>query len=468
MRVCIINEFFYPDETGGTGTVLSELAAALRRDFPDVQIDVITSVNLYRAQTVRLDAYEEWENTRIFRLPTPHASFRSTRHRLAANAKFGLAALGKLLRLGRYDLVLIGTAPPTLAMVASAYKALTKTPYLYVVYDLDPDRAVQMGVLPARSPITRLLRSWQKSWMKKADQVVVLGRCMREYVMRHYDLPPEQVQVIPIGGDHEAIQPLSPRTRFRAAHSLNGFVVCYSGNFGRYHDFDTVLDAAKHLQTAEPTVQFALVGGGAQKEHIERRVREEQIGNVTLLPFVPKEDYSDLLASADVSLVTLEPGMEGLCVPSKFYSILASGRATIATVSAGSEVARVLAEAGCGLQVAQGDAAYLVRAVSHLLHHPAETARMGCNARAVLEEKYTNRHVAALYYQAMCRATHHSFSPATLPISVARLPTSGVFRYASPDDAEKKAAVATTAASPSLPPCSRPSVHNFAQKDTRS
>ncbi len=442
MRVCIVNEFFYPDETGGTGMVLSELAAALRRDFPSVQIDVVTSVNLYRDQSARLDAYEEWEGTRIFRLGTPHAGFRSTRHRLMVNARFGMAALGKLLQLGRYDLVLIGTAPPTLAMAASAYKRLTKTPYLYVVYDLDPDRAVRMGVLPAHSPVTRLLRRWQKSWMQKADQVIVLGRCMREYVLSQYNLPPEQVQVIPIGGDHEAIRSLSPCTRFRAAHKLSGFVVCYSGNFGRYHDFDTVLDAAKCLLGTEPTVQFVLVGGGAQKEHIERRVREENISNVKVLPFVPKEEYSDLLASADVSLVTLEPGMEGLCVPSKFYSILASGRPTIATVSAGSEVARVLVEADCGLQMVQGDIVGLVGALTHLLHHPAEARRMGRNARAVLEERYTNHHVAALYHQAMCRSTGSVHSPAMPPHSPTRIPSNAVLRFASPGDAEKSASAA--------------------------
>ncbi len=443
MRVCIVNEFFYPDETGGTGMVLSDLAAALHRDFPSVQIDVVTSINMYRDQETRLDAYEEWENTRIYRLKTPHAGFRSTPHRLMVNALFGMAALGKLLQLGRYDLVLIGTAPPTLAMAASAYKALTKTPYLYVVYDLDPDRAVQMGVLSPRSPLTHLLRRWQKGWMRNADQVIVLGRCMREYVMRRYGLPPEQVQAIPIGGDHEAIRPLGPRTRFRAAHNLSGFVVCYSGNFGRYHDFDTVLDAAKRLLETEPTAQFVLVGGGAQKAHIERRVRAENIGNVKVLSFVPKEDYNALLASADVSLVTLEPGMEGLCVPSKFYSILASGRPTLATVSAGSEVARVLAEADCGLQVAQGDTAGLVQAVSHLLHHPEEAARMGYNARVVLEEKYTNRHVAALYYQAICRAAGQFPSPAKLPKSAPRIPSGGLFRFALPGDAEQNVSAAS-------------------------
>lgn len=448
MRVCIVNEFFYPDETGGTGAVLSELAAALRRDHPDVQIDVVTSINLYRDQNAQLDAFEDWQGTRIFRLPTPHAGFRSTRHRLMTNAKFGLAALGKMLRLGRYDLVLIGTAPPILAIVASWYKKLTQTPYLYVVYDLDPDRAVRMGVLSALSPITRILRRCQKSWLRGADQVVVLGRCMREYVMKNYGLSPQQVQVIPIGGDHEAIYPQSMRTRFRAAHGLHGFVVCYSGNFGRYHDFDTVLDAAKILRDTEPSVQFVLVGGGAQKDHVERRVREEAISNVRVLPFVPKEDYNDLLASANVSLVTLEPGMEGLCVPSKFYSILASGRPTIATVSAGSEVARVLAEAACGLQVVQGDTEYLVRAVSHLLHHPEEAARMGCNARAVLEENYTNRHVAALYHQAMCRIVEPALYAEAQPSLAARMPPNAVFRYASPGDADKSTHAARAASVP--------------------
>jgi colanic acid biosynthesis glycosyl transferase WcaI len=398
MRICIVNEFFYPDSTGGTGTVLSDLVRSLRESVGDLEIDVITSHNLYREAGVKLAAQEDWNGVSIYRLATPRPNGLPTPLRLVVNLLFCLLALGKLARLERYDALLIGTAPPMLAMSAQALQWLNGTPFIYIVYDLEPDRSVTMKMLSANHPFVRLFRNRQKRWLHSAAKVIVIGRCMREYLNAFYSLPENKVEVIPIGSDPNEIVPVPRATRFRAEHGLEGFIVLYSGNFGRYHDFDTVLDAAKSLAEGTTNIQFVLVGGGAQKEHIAQRITGENIGNVHLFDFVSKEAYNDLLASADVSLVTLEPGMEGLCVPSKFYSILASGRPTIAAVSPTSEVARVIDEAYCGVHLKQGNVAQLVNILTFLSANPMEVETMGRNARLVLEEKYSTQHIARQYY----------------------------------------------------------------------
>ena len=401
MRICIVNEFFYPDSTGGTGTVLSDLVRSLRESVSDMEIDVVTSKNLYREPGVKLSAQEDWGGVSIYRLATPRPNGLPTPLRLIANLLFCLFALGRLARLGRYDALVIGTAPPMLAMTAQAIHWLNGTPFIYIVYDLEPDRSVTMKMLAATHPLVRFFRNRQKRWLHSAAKVVVLGRCMQEYLGAAYNLPKEKVEVIPIGSDPNEIIPAPHKTRFRAEHGLEGFIVLYSGNFGRYHDFDTILDAAQVLKAGTTNIQFVLVGGGAQKEHIAHRIASESIGNVHLFDFVSKGAYSDLLATADVSLVTLEPGMEGLCVPSKFYSILASGRPTIAAVSPKSEVALVIDEAKCGVHLKQGEVDQLVNILTFLAANPTEVETMGRNARRVLEEQYSTQCVARQYYAAL-------------------------------------------------------------------
>lgn len=406
MRICIVNEFFYPDSTGGTGTVLSDLVRSLRETFSEIDIDVVTSKNLYRESGVKLALQENWNGVNIYRMATPRPNGLPTPLRLCANLLFCLFALVKLARLGRYDVVLIGTAPPMVAMSAQALTWINGTPFVYIVYDLEPDRSVTMKMLSANHPFVKLFRHSQKRWLHSASKVIVLGRCMREYLRESYGVPEENVEVIAIGSDPNEIVPAPRDTRFRAENGIQGFVVLYSGNFGRYHDFDTVLDAAKELKTQRKDIQFMLVGDGAQKEHIARRISDENIGNIRLFDFVSKEAYTDLLASADVSLVTLEPGMEGLCVPSKFYSILASGRPVIAAVSPKSEVARVIDEAQCGVHLKQGDAAQMVNILNFLSINPAEVAAMGRNARSVLEEKYSTQCVARQYHSVLQSVAH--------------------------------------------------------------
>ena len=424
MRVCIVNEFFYPDNAGGTGTVLSDLVRSLRELYTDVEIDVVTSKNLYRQATAALPAFEDWNGVRIHRLATPRPNGLPTPLRLGANLLFCAGALLKLLTLRRYDVVLLATAPPMTAISGQVLKQLKGTPYVYIVYDLEPDRSVAMKVLPQKHPVAALFHHGQKRWLKSASKVVVLGHYMGKHLHKTYGLPMQNIEVIPIGSNPKEIVPGPKDTRFRAQNGLAGFVVLYSGNFGRYHNFDTLLDAALSLRETRPDIQFVLVGDGAQKAHITRRVTDEAISNVRLFDFVAKEDYADLLASADISLVTLEPGMEGLCVPSKFYSILASGRPVLATVPPQSEVARVIDEAQAGVHMALSETDRLASTLTELADNAAKTEQMGRNARTVLEEKYSMTRIAHQYYAVLQSvASGQRLAPASLWSTSRRRPS---------------------------------------------
>ena len=420
MRICIVNEFFYPDNTGGTGTVLSDLVQSLRSIDPSLEIDVVTSTNLYRRTGTKLPAFETWNEVEIHRLSTPHPNSLPIALRLGANLLFCASALSKLLSLRPYDVVLVGTAPPMAAMTVMALNRLRKTPFVYIVYDLEPDRSVTMRVLPEKHPFVWMFKFAQKRWLNAAAKVVVLGEYMGEYLTRNYGVPARKIAAIPIGSNPDEIVPGPKNSRFRAQHGIEGFLILYSGNFGRYHNFDTVLDAARILRDTHPQISFALVGDGAQKAHIAQRVADEALSNVRLFEFVPKEDYADLMASADLSFVTLEPGMEGLCVPSKFYSILASGRPVLATVSPLSEVARVIDEAGTGVHMEQAETDRLVSAVVALSKNPAQIEQMGRNARRVLEEQYSMAEVARQYYAVLQAACPLPLpAPQTVPARVA-------------------------------------------------
>ena len=396
MRICIINEFFHPDNTGGTGTVLSNLARELRDRYEHVEIDVVTSRNQYRAEGGRLPAFENWHDVRIHRLASPKPG-RSTALRLIANLIFSCMSLLHLLRRRRYDIVLVGTAPPTSPLAALIYKRITGTPYIYVTYDLEPDRAVALGVLGEDSRFAALLKRLQRGWFKQASKIVTLGRCMHAHLHTNYQIPKDKLTIIPIGFNPEQVVPSHKQTRFRARHGLEGFVVLYAGNFGRYHNFDSILDAAKAL--ANKGITFALIGKGAQRTHILQRVENEKISNVHVFPFVPFEEFSDMIASADVCLVTLEKGMEGLCVPSKLYSNMAAGRPTLALVGRESEVAQVVTESQSGIQIEPGDTGGLVQVLTRLAACPEETERMGANARRTLESQYSTKIIAATYYR---------------------------------------------------------------------
>lgn len=398
-RLCIVNEFFYPDMVGGTGMVLSDLARSLCDQY-GLRVSAITSRNAYRGGDLDVASERDWDGIRIRRIQVPFCDRADTRRRLLLNTRFTLQA-ALVLAGHRSDVNLVSSAPPMLPMAAWMAKRLNRVPYLYIIYDLEPDRAVTMGVARPQDRKTRALAKWQRIWMHDASKVIVIGRCMRALVSERYQVPDARLEVIEVGADTRKIEPADQDTVFRHRHRLKGFLVLYAGNFGRYHDFETILGAAELLQSRGEQATFVLVGNGVKERFIREEVQAKKLKNVRVMPFVHDEDYSDLLASADVSLVTLVSGMEGLCVPSKFYTTLASGRPTIAVMESRSEVASVVAEAECGVVLPPGQPEVLADALVRLRDDQEARTRMGRNARRVIEERYGYDKIDRKFFEAI-------------------------------------------------------------------
>lgn len=405
MRIAVVCEFFYPDNTGGTPTDMSDLVRYLTEHHPDCHFEVITSRNYYRGKGNKLSTKEDWDGIQITRLNTLRSNCASTPLRLALGALFSLAAFFELMRRPRYDLLLLVTNPPSTPLAAYLYRKLRRVPYVYLIHDLYPDAAVAMNKLPPGGIVTGLTRRIQQQWLQAAGRVVVVGRCMKARIERQYTLPLGHIKVITAWADPEAIRPSSRDTAFRKEHQLTGFTVLYGGNLAAWIDFHTILDAAQRLKESYPSINFLILGEGTQKASILQRVASDHLTNVRVLPPVPRSQMGEVLASSDVALIPLDERMVGIGVPSKLYPILSAGRPSIAIVPEASEVACVLEEANCGINVPQRDSTALAKAIVELYERSAFADAMGRNARLTLENHYTIHQSAAGFYDVFCEIT---------------------------------------------------------------
>lgn len=385
LRVCILSEFFYPDNGSGTGKAVADIARRLV-DEHGHQVDVLCGNRMY-IDGARLPRTENWTGIKVQRINYPDWNRSGVVKRSICNVILSIKVGLKLLVSPKYDAILVTTAPPFMPLAARLVNIFKRTPYAYLLYDLEPDRALRLGAVTERALPTRLLSKAQRSWLHNSSRVIAIGRCMKTLVERQYSISPEKVQVIPVGADecpmkHFPYQPIAgdERRRFRTV---------YSGNLGRYHDFDSLLECAKIL--GPENYEFIIVGRGARRPHVDKRIEEEEIDNVTTRDFQSQADYDALLASADACFVTMEKGIEGTCVPSKFYSIMAAGRVTLASASAESEIAYALKEHDCGIQVAPGSVSELVGALRSLSTDGNRTQQMANNARQAFLRRFTTR-----------------------------------------------------------------------------
>ncbi|MFQ3668738.1 MAG: glycosyltransferase family 4 protein [Fimbriimonadaceae bacterium] len=404
LRLCILTEFFHPDSSGGTAVAMSSLARELH-DSQGIEVAVVAGRHRYKGGDP-WPARDDWDGIVIERIAAPDFNRAGVAKRTIGNLILTAKAGLKLTFGPRYDAILVSTAPPFLPMAASFAGRLRRTPFFYIVYDLEPDRVVGLGVMPPNSAFVKAMGYLQRRFVARAARVFAIGRDMLELLSERHRMPAEKGVFVPVG----AADPGCAETEWDDAPAgapEEPLRVLYSGNLGRYHDFDTILDAAKILAPAG-RVQFTIVGDGAKRAAIEARLAREHIPNVTLRSLVPASEYGALLAGADVCLVTMESGIEGTCVPSKFYSIIGSGKPVLGLVHPRSEVARAIEEEQCGFTVAQGDPRALVEVLSLISEDRGRMKKIGKAGRKAFERKYTIGTVAARMaaeFRLICRKT---------------------------------------------------------------
>ena len=387
VKLIFLNRYFHPD-ISATSQLLSDLAFGLAAQGREVH--VIASRQRYDDPDAQLPAEALTAGVQVHRVRTSRFGRQTLPGRALDYLSFYVSASFALARLAaRGDTVIAMTDPPLLSVPAALVARLRGARLVNWLQDVFPEVAARMGVGLARGLPGALLRALRNASLRSAAVNVVLGERMRAEVQSVAGLEPVRLAVVHNWADGEAIVPL-PRGAgaLRGEWGLGGkFVVAYSGNMGRVHEFATILAAAEKLR-AQAGIVFVFIGGGHHRAWIEAEATGRGLANVVFRPYQPAARLTESLGLADVHLTCLLPGMEGLVVPSKVYGILASGRATLHVGDPAGEVAGLLESAQAGYTVATGDAAALAERIVQLAADTARCTALGRNARAAFDARY--------------------------------------------------------------------------------
>jgi len=381
MRVLILNQPFHPDVVA-TAQIAKDLADALVA--VDHDVTAIASRSIYGEKGATLPRRETVDGVRIIRVGSNVFGKGTTVGRLADFSMYYVRALWLGLTLKRFDAVVVLTTPPFISTVALMLKRLRGARVVYWLMDVYPDVMVAHGMIRNEGLTHRALRRLHRRVLRRVDATVALGRCMKERLVDQ-QADPNPIDVIPVWSPtreaDDAPDPApAPENAYRRQWGLGDrALVMYSGNFGLAHDVDTFLEAARALRD-DDSIRFAFVGGGKRRTQVEAFVKEHALENCILAPYQPRERLAELLAAADVHLVTMVPKWSGLVVPSKFFGIAAAARPALFVGPSSSEIARLIGEWDAGRRVEPGDVDSLVAALRDLAANPDQRAEMGRRA----------------------------------------------------------------------------------------
>ncbi len=386
VRVHFVNRFYAPDHSA-TSQMLTDLATALAAG--GMEVHIIASRLRYDDPKALLPKQEMLDGVRIHRVATSAFGNAALVGRAVDYLSFYLSASIALLRALRLGDVVVAMTDPPLASVPVRWVARLRGARLVNwLQDVFPEVASELGVAFVRGVVGRSLAWLRDGSMRDASANVVLGRLMSDRV-RGRGVEFARIAVIPNWADGSAVRPMNAGdNRLRAEWDLEGkFVIGYSGNMGRAHEFQTILDTAAALRD-RPDIVFLFIGGGAQKSMIAEAAAQRGLSNLLFKPYQPRDRLTLSLGAADVHLASLQPSLEGLIVPSKFYGIAAAGRPTIFIGDPDGEIGSEIRAADCGQCVVPGDTEGLVTAIRRLRRDRELLARQGSNARRLFDEKF--------------------------------------------------------------------------------
>jgi glycosyltransferase involved in cell wall biosynthesis len=386
-KIIFVNRYFHPD-ISATSQLLADLAFFLAGE--GLRVYVVTSRQRYDDPNAGLLKYEVVGNVLVSRV----WSSRFGRNRLTGRAldylTFYSSAMWHLIMLVRQgDIIVAKTDPPLISVIAMAVTRMRRAHLVNWLHDYFPEIATVLNVRGLDGSVGRMLQWLRNRSLITAVVNVAIGEKMADLIKARLPQATDRVRIIHNWADGKAIYPIpAVANPMRKLWGLKDkFVVGYSGNMGRGHEFETLLRAAEALRTDDRFV-FVLIGDGAQHKEIEQRIKEWSLGNVMLRPYQPRELLAQSLSVPDVHVVSMHPELEGLMLPSKLYAIAAVGRPTVFIGHPVGEVAILLREGRCGFAVAQGNWSGLVDQLQRLANNENLCAGMGRNARERFERRF--------------------------------------------------------------------------------
>ena len=290
----------------------------------------------------------------------------------------------------KYDVAFVDSTPPIQGLKMPLIKWLKRKPTIYNVQDIFPDSLVGTGLTHEGSLIWKIGRIVEKITYRYADKIIVISEDFKKNIMAK-GVPEDKIVVIYNWVDQNKVVDV-PREENKLfdVYGLerSKFYITYNGNIGLTQNMDMLLDVAKELQEAYEDIHFVLVGNGAYLDEVKRKVADQQLENVHLLPFQPYEDISHVFSLGDASLVISKPGVGANSVPSKTWSIMSASRPVLANFDE-NELKTIIENNHCGIFTKAGDKDAFKESILTLYNHRELCQEYGHNGRKFVLDNLT-------------------------------------------------------------------------------
>ena len=412
MRILVFSHYYYPE---GNAPASRMSAVCSRWASQGHDVEVITSAPnvpggvVYEGYSNRLLQFETIEGVRVARVWTYLSANKGTVRRILNYLSYMLSAVFVSWFRARPD-VIVATSPQFFcgwAGFLASRMRIRRVPFVLEIRDLWPDSIVAVGAMRNKK-LLRLLYRLERWLYAGSDHIVTVGRGYWEDLVDK-GVPREKLSIISNGVDRKLFWPRQATDILARFGMRDRFTCAYVGTIGMAAGLDVVIEAAELLRDrGRNDISFLLVGGGAERERLERIAQEKGLENLAFSGRLPKEKMPEVLAAADVCLVHLRKvDLFKRVMPSKIFEMAAMKKPIILGVA--GYAAKLLQTANAGVCIEPENARELADAVCTLASDPAACQAYGQSGHDYITKNYDRALLTDAYVGILDQLVHRPY-----------------------------------------------------------
>jgi len=231
----------------------------------------------------------------------------------------------------------------------------TKRGFAFLIYDIYPDALVKNGIISEKSWLFTTWMNVNQKVYKKGKRLFTLSKGMKK-AMNLLESDKDKMEVVPVWTNNQFFKAIEKKDNafIKQEQLEHKFIISYSGNLGKTHPVDKLIDLAEHL-VDQKDICVLIIGEGDRKKQLLERQAQLRLPNLKILDFQPTAFFPHVLAAADIGVVTLEANAADLSVPSKTYNLMSAGKPILSIAKDSSELAQLVSNNAIGSNFDEGD-----------------------------------------------------------------------------------------------------------------
>ncbi len=169
-------------------------------------------------------------------------------------------------------------------------------------------------------------------------------------------------------------------------------LIClFSGQFEKSYDLETVIEAARKVETAAPgATMFVMCGEGSKSQALQQQAGS--LRNIVFMGWCEADFLAVMNSISDVGLVAYgERALQSL--PNKPFEYLSGGNALVSCLS--GELPDIIRNNDCGYTYAPGDSDRLASILLQLASNPVRLQELKANSEQLFGSRYQMKNISS-------------------------------------------------------------------------